>query len=151
MAVHRVALVCVLALAATGCMGGEEGVSTEDYIARADTVCGDHQVQLSRIPRPVTADPRELATYLERALPIAREQFEQLEEIPKPDSDDDRAQVEQLLGFLGQELEVNEAAQQAAAAGDREALNGQLQQGAAFSGEAGRLAEQLGFAVCARG
>ena len=151
MAVTRVALVCVLALAAAGCMGGDEGVSTEDYVARADAVCGDHQVQLGRIPRPVTADPRELATYLERALPIAREQFEQLEEIPKPDSDDDRTQVEQLLGFLGQELEANEAAQEAAAAGNRNALNNQLQQGGAFSAEAGRLAEQLGFAVCARG
>ena len=147
----RVALLVVVALAAAGCMGGDEGVSTEDYIARADTVCGDHQVQLSRIPRPVTADPRELATYLERALPIAREQFEQLEEIPKPDSDDDRAQLEQLLGFLGQELEVNEAAQEAAAAGNRDMLTNQLQQGAAYSAEAGRLAEQLGFSVCARG
>jgi hypothetical protein len=150
-AVLRIALLVVLALAATGCMGDDEGGSTEDYIARADAVCGDHQVQLSRIPRPVTADPRELATYLERALPIAREQFEQLEALPKPDSEDDRAQVEQLLGLLGQELEVNESAQEAAAAGNRNVLNSQLQQGAVFSSEAGRLAEQLGFAVCARG
>jgi hypothetical protein len=149
--VLRIALLVVLAFAAAGCMGGDEGVSTEDYIARADNVCGDHQVQLGRIPRPVTADPRELAAYLERALPIAREQFEQLDALPKPDSDDDRAQVEQLLGFLGQELEVNEAAQEAAAAGDSDVLNNQLQQGGVFSAEAGRLAEQLGFAVCARG
>jgi hypothetical protein len=149
--VPRRGLLLVIALAAAGCMGGDEGVSTEDYIARADAVCGDHQVRLGRIPRPVTADPRELATYLERALPIAREQLEQLQALPKPSSDDDRGQVEQLLALLGQELDVNEAAQEAAAAGNRRVLDSQLQQGAVFSAEAGRLSEQLGFAVCARG
>ena len=107
-------------------------------------------MRLSRIPRPVTADPAELGSFLERALPIAREQHEKLAELPKPSDEETREQIDQLLALLGQELDFNEAAQQAASSGDRAALDGALQQGAAVSAEAGQLAEQLGFVVCAR-
>jgi hypothetical protein len=139
-----------LILAAAGCMGDDEAVSREDYIAKADGVCGDYQVRLSRIPRPVTANPTELAVYLERALPIAREQNKKLADLPKPSDDETRAQVEQLLALLAQEIDFNDAAQKAAGAGNRAALDGALQQGAAVSAEAGQIAEQLGFVVCAR-
>jgi hypothetical protein len=131
-------------------MGGDDGgVSREDYIAKADGVCGTYQVRLSRIPRPVTADPAELGRYLERALPIAREQHEELTALPKPEGDD-RDQIDRLLALLDQELTFNEAAQKAASERDRGTLDNQLQQGAAVSAEAGQLAEQLGFVVCAR-
>jgi hypothetical protein len=146
---RRFPVLVVLSLAAAGCMGGDEGVSREDYIAKADGVCGTYQVRLSRIPRPVTAEPAELDVYLERALPIAREQHEELTDLPRPEGDD-RDQIDELLALLEQELTFNEAAQKAASEGDRARLNSQLQQGAAVSAEAGRLAEQLGFVVCAR-
>jgi hypothetical protein len=147
----RLSLLLVLAFVAAGCMGGkEDGVSTEDYVARADGVCGDYQVRLSRIPRPVTAEPAELGTFLERALPIAREQLDELQELPKPSNEDDRERVDRLLGLLEQELELNEAAQEAAAGGDAQAANVSLQQGAPLSAEANQLAEELGFVVCAR-
>jgi hypothetical protein len=146
---RRFPVLVVLSLAAAGCMGGDEGVSREDYIAKADGVCGTYQVRLSRIPRPVTAEPAELDVYLERALPIAREQHEELTDLPRPEGDD-RDQIDELLALLEQELTFNEAAQKAASEGDRATLNSQLQQGAAVSAEAGRLAEQLGFVVCAR-
>jgi hypothetical protein len=148
---RRLAGIVVLALAAAGCMGGdEEGVSREDYVARADGVCGTYQVQLSRIPRPTTAAPTELGLFLERALPIAREQNEELDELPKPSDEGARDQVEQLLALLDQELDFNEAALEAAKSGDRAALDSALQQGAAVSAEAGQLAEDFGFVVCAR-
>lgn len=147
---RRLVLLALLALPATGCMGGGDDVSREEYIAKADEVCGTYQVRLSRIPRPVTADPGELGVFLERALPIAREQNEKLAEVEKPSDEETRGQVDQLLALLGQELDFNEAAQQAASSGDRASLDGALQQGAAVSAEAGRLAEQIGFAVCAR-
>jgi hypothetical protein len=147
---RRFAALVVLSLAAAGCMGGDDdGVSREDYIAKADGVCGTYQVRLSRIPRPVTAEPTELSAYLERALPIAREQHEELADLPRPEGDD-RDQIDQLLALLEQELDFNEAAQNAASEGDRARLDSQLQQGAAVSAEAGQLAEQLGFVVCAR-
>jgi hypothetical protein len=82
-------------------------------------------------------------------LPIAREQHEELVDLPRPEGDD-RDQIDQLLALLEQELDFNEAAQNAASEGDRATLDSQLQQGAAVSAEAGRLAEQLGFVVCAR-
>jgi hypothetical protein len=132
-------------------MGGEEeGVSTDDYIAKADGVCGTYQVRLSRIPRPVTAEPAELGVFLERALPIAREQLGELQDLPKPSDQDDRQRIERLLVLLEQELELNEDAREAAGEGDAEAVNGALQQGAALSAEANQLAEELGFVVCAR-
>jgi hypothetical protein len=147
---RRFAALVFVSLVAAGCMGGgDEGVSREDYVAKADGVCGTYQVRLSRIPRPVTAEPAELGAYLERALPIAREQHEELTDLPRPEGDD-RDQIDQLLGLLEQELDFNEAAQRAAGEGDRATLDSQLQQGAAVSAEAGQLAEQLGFVVCAR-
>jgi hypothetical protein len=148
--VRRLAVVILLSLAAGGCMGDDEAVSREDYIAKADGVCGDYQVRLSRIPRPATADPGELGLFLERALPIAREQNEKLAELEKPSDDETRAQVEQMLDLLEQEIDFNDAAQEAASAGDRAALDSALQQGTAVSAEAGQIAEQLGFVVCAR-
>lgn len=148
---RRLVVLALVLLAGAGCMGGDdESVSREDYIARADEVCGTHQVRLSRIPRPLTSDPGELGTFLERALPIAREQNEELKDLPKPSDEEDQQQVDQLLALLDQELDFNEAAQEAANQGERAALDSALQQGAAVSAEAGQLAEQLGFVVCAR-
>jgi hypothetical protein len=147
---RRLLPLLAVALTAAGCMGGgDESGSLEDYVARADGVCGTYQVQLSRIPRPVTAEPRELGSYLERALPIAREQHEELSKLEKPGGEDG-GQVSRLLDLLEQELEFNETAQEAASEGDRAALDSALEQGAAVSAEAGQLAEQLGFVVCAR-
>ena len=148
---RRLAAVCLASLVAAGCMGGDgDSVSMDDYVAEADGVCGTYQVRLSRIPRPVTADPAELGVFLERALPIAREQNEKLADVPKPSDGEARDQADRLLVLLDQELDLNEAAQRAASAGDRAALDNSLQQGAAVSAEAGQLAEQMGFVVCAR-
>jgi hypothetical protein len=148
--VRRLAALALVSLAAGGCMGDDEAVSREDYIAKADGVCGTYQVRLSRIPRPVTGEPAELGVFLKRALPIAREQNEKLADLEKPTDEQTRAQVEQLLALLDQEIDFNDAAQKAADAGERAALNNALQQAAEVSAEAGQIAEQLGFVVCAR-
>jgi multidrug efflux pump subunit AcrA (membrane-fusion protein) len=148
--VRRLAALALLALAAGGCMGDDEAVSREDYVAKADGVCGTYQVRLSRIPRPVTGDPVEVGLFLKKALPIAREQNEKLADLEKPTDEQTRDQVEQLLALLDQEIDFNDAAQKAAGAGERAALNNALQQAAAVSAEAGQIAAQLGFVVCAR-
>jgi hypothetical protein len=148
--VRRLAALLLLTLGAAGCMGGgDEAVSREDYVARADGVCGTYQVRLSRIPRPLTSEPAELGTYLERALPVAREQYAELEKLETPGGEDGE-RVDRLLAALDQELELNEAARKAASDGDRAALDSALQESGAVSAEAGQLAEQLGFVVCAR-
>jgi hypothetical protein len=107
-------------------------------------------VRVSRIPRPVTDEPAELGLFLERALPIAREQNEKLADLEKPSEEETRNQVDQLLDLLDQELDYNEAAEEAAGSGDRAALTTALQQATLVSAEAARLAEQIGFVVCAR-
>ena len=146
---RRLAVLLLLSFAAAGCMGDDE-VSREDYIAKADELCGTYQVRLSQLPRPATAAPQELGTFLDRALPIAREQTEKLGELDKPSDDEVRDQVDQLLALLDQELDFNSAARDAAKAGDQAALNSALQQAGSVSAEAGGLAEQVGFLVCAR-
>jgi hypothetical protein len=148
--VRRLATLILIIFAGAGCMGDDETASREDYIAKADALCGDYQVRLSRIPRPVTTEPAELGVFLERALPIAREQNEKLADLEKPDDEETRDQVDQLLDLLDQELDFNETAQQAASAGDQAGLDSALQQATAVSAEAGQLAEQIGFVVCAR-
>jgi hypothetical protein len=148
--VGRIIVLALVALLAAGCMGGDEEVSRDDYLAKADGVCGTYQVRLSRIPRPVTAEPAELGAYLDRALPVAREQNEELAKLAKPSDEETRGQVEQLLSLLDQEIDFNTAAKDAALAGQRAELDSALQQAAVVSAEAGQIAEQLGFVVCAR-
>jgi len=148
--VRRFALLGVLVVVAAGCMGDGDAVSRDDYVAKADGVCGTYQLRLTRIPRPVTDEPAELALFLERALPIAREQNEKLADLDEPSDEETRNQVDQLLDLLDQEVDFNEAAQKAASSGDRAALTSALQQAAVVSSEAGQLAEQIGFVVCAR-
>jgi len=148
--VRRFALLGVLVVVAAGCMGDDDAVSRDDYVAKADGVCGTYQLRLTRIPRPVTDEPAELALFLERALPIAREQNEKLADLDEPSDEETRNQVDQLLDLLDQEVDFNEAAQKAASSGDRAALTSALQQAAVVSSEAGQLAEQIGFVVCAR-
>jgi multidrug efflux pump subunit AcrA (membrane-fusion protein) len=131
-------------------MGDDEAVSREVYVAKADGICGTYQVRLSRLPRPVTGDPTELGVFLQRALPIAREQNEKLADLEKPSDEDTRSQIDQLLELLDQELDFNEEAQRAAKAGDRAALENALAQATTVSAEAGQISEQLGFVVCAR-
>ena len=147
---RRFALLSVLVVVAAGCMGDDDAVSRDDYVAKADGVCGTYQLRLTRIPRPVTEEPAELALFLERALPIAREQNEKLADLDEPSDEETRNQVDQLLDLLDQEVDFNEAAQKAASSGDRAALTSALQQAAVVSSEAGQLAEQIGFVVCAR-
>lgn len=147
---RRLAVLGLLTFALAGCMGDDEAVSRDDYVAKADGVCGTYQVRLSRIPRPVTDDAAEIGLFLERALPIAREQNEKLADLDKPSDEETRNQVDQLLDMLDQELDFNEAAQEAASSGDGAALNSALQQATIVSSEAGQLAEQIGFVVCAR-
>lgn len=147
---RRFALLGVLVVVAAGCMGDGDAVSRDDYVAKADGVCGTYQLRLTRIPRPVTDEPAELALFLERALPIAREQNEKLADLDEPSDEETRNQVDQLLDLLDQEVDFNEAAQKAASSGDRAALTSALQQAAVVSSEAGQLAEQIGFVVCAR-
>jgi len=148
--VRRLVFLALLAALAGGCMGGDEEDSRDDYVARAPGDCGTYQVRLSRIPRPVTAEPAELGAFLDRALPIAREQNEELADLPKPSDEETRNQVDQLLALLEQELDFNEAARDAAKAGQQAELDNALRQGAAVSAEAGQIAEQIGFVVCAR-
>ena len=146
---RRLAVLLLLSVAAAGCMGDDE-VSREDYIAKADELCGTYQIRLSQLPRPATGSPQELGTFLDRALPIAREQTEKLGDLDKPSDGELRDQVDQLLALLDQELDFNSAARDAAKAGDQAALNSALQQAGSVSAEAGGLAEQVGFLVCAR-
>jgi multidrug efflux pump subunit AcrA (membrane-fusion protein) len=148
--VRRLALLGLLVLAAAGCMGDDEAVSRDDYVAKADGICGTYQVRLARIPRPVTDDPAELKLFLERALPIAREQNDKLADLDKPSDEETRNEVDELLDLLDQELDFNEAAQEAASSGDQAELNSALQQATVVSAEAGRLSERIGFVVCAR-
>jgi len=148
---HRLVVVALVVLASAGCGGGSGGgVSTDDYVAKADGICGDYQIRLSRIPRPATGSATELGSYLERALPVAREQLDKLKKLERPSDESDRQDVERVLVLLEQELDINDAAQRAAAAGDRASLDTNLQQQSALAAEANQLAEQLGFVVCAR-
>jgi hypothetical protein len=141
----------VIVLACAGCGGGgDDGVSRDDYVAKADGICGDYQIRLARIPRPATGSATELGSYLERALPIAREQLEKLKDLERPSDDADRRDIERLLVLLQQELDLNDAAQKAAAAGNRASLEGNLQQGGVLAAEANQLSENIGFVVCAR-
>lgn len=133
-------------LVCTGCMGDDGG--DESFTERADEICSDAQVQISRVQQPQDPrDPLQVALFLERAVPIARAQNRRLRELERPEGEE-RSRVNAFLGALEAEVDAAERMLAAARREDREAVQASLQESAVTAAQARQFAEQLGMQVC---
>ena len=123
-----VALVVVLGL--PGCGGGDEE-SEASFVEQADVVCSEAEQEISRVPQPQDpTDPLQLANFLERAVPVAKEQNAE------------------LIAALDAEVDAAERMLAAAKSEDRQAIQQLLTESGLASAQAKRAAEGLEMAVC---
>jgi hypothetical protein len=134
----------VLALA--GCQFGSDSGQAE-FIKEADTVCADHERQISLIPPPQTY-LRDFAVYMRRVVPIARQQNVRLRQIDVPE--DDAADFRRMLGLLDQQLDIWEQAAEQAFNGNEQQAQATFAESLGPGEEAQRIAAEIGFFSCAR-
>ena len=139
-----VALVVVLGL--PGCGGGDEE-SEASFVEQADVVCSEAEQEISRVPQPQDpTDPLQLANFLERAVPVAKEQNAELKELERPA--EQKAQIDELIAALDAEVDAAERMLAAAKSEDRQAIQQLLTESGLASAQAKRAAEGLEMAVC---
>jgi len=70
-------------VALTGCQFGSDSGNAA-FIREADQICQTHERQIALIPQPQTF-LRDFAVYMQRAVPIARDQNVQLRKLEAPE------------------------------------------------------------------
>jgi hypothetical protein len=140
------AAAAVLVVFGAGCMG-DDGTDKASFVEEADTICSDSQLQMSRVQQPQDPrDPLQLALFLERAVPVAREQNRKLKALDRPD--EQRAQINRWLGALDAEVDVAERMLTAARREDRGAIQTALQETGIASAQSRQFAQEVGLRVC---
>jgi hypothetical protein len=132
--------------------GDEDGSggSGGTFVERADVVCSDAELEISRIARPQNSgDPLQVALFLERALPIARRQNQRLRRLERPE--EQRVQIDQLLAALEAEVAAGEQMLAAARRENRAGVQAALQQSQLATLGSRQAAQELGLVVCGGG
>lgn len=135
---------CLLLLA--GCQFGSDSGNAE-FIREADATCAQYERQISQIPQPRTF-LRDFAVYMRRVVPIAREQNGELRQLAAPEGE--APDFERMLTLLDDQLDLWEAAGEAAFAGDDQQAQATFSQSSGPGDEAQRIAGEIGFFSCAR-
>lgn len=137
-------VVAVTLLALPGCSDG--GLSKEEFIQQADSICREAEERTERIEPPRT--PEGLADFVDEAERITGELLADLRELEPPD--EGRETIDRLLQRIEDALatlpELKEAAQNRAASRIQE-LGQELQQA---SSEANEIAQGYGLEICGR-
>ena len=137
----------VLSVAAlAGCSFGSDSGGAE-FIKEADAVCAQHERQISLIP-PSQTFLRDFAVFMQRAVPIAREQNEKLLAIQAPEND--AADFRRMVGLMNQQLDLWEQAGQHAFDGNEAQAQETFSQSSGPGEEAQRISAEIGFFSCAR-
>jgi hypothetical protein len=137
------------ALLVAGCeIGGDGGSGEKDrFVQEADAVCQQYASRIGGIPPPQTF-LRDFAVYMRRAVPIARAQNRELRAMTPPE--DSRADFNQMLALLDEQLDLAARAGEEAYAGRDARAQASFQQSLVPANEAARIAARIGFTACAR-
>ena len=131
-----------LALAATAVLAGCGG-DEDDFAERAAAICKQKRAEIEKLPRPGALILFE--DYLEKALPILREQRRQVTDLDGADSGD----AQEMLSSWNAVLRALEDMRKGAAAGSDIAIALGLRRAAAAERRADEAARQLGVEECA--
>lgn len=140
-----------------GCgAGGAGAVSKPDYLSKGNAICRDQAAQIRRLHTPrvnlAAAGPRQLravASYFDRAVPIVSAHFQQLQQLSQPSQD--RPLLTQVLVRARELLELLQAVDRQARAGDVAGFRADLRSAGQISNESHALALRYGLAACAQG
>jgi hypothetical protein len=136
------ALAIVLGFA--GCGENGDGGEGSGFADRADAVCSKYEARISRIPLADASDPQQLAIFLERANPVARQQNAELRKLPGANE----PKARELLGALDAEVRASEKLRKAARRQDQTAARAALAEAGVATQRSKRAAEALDLLVC---
>jgi hypothetical protein len=136
----------VLSVLAVGCGGddGGERLSKTEFVSRADTICTKYEAKLDALGQPMNA--KELRSFADKALPIAKDGREELGELTPPEALE--ATYDAWLEQGDEAIEIVERLRDAAEDGDQAEIQKIAQDAERADAEANRLASELGFEQC---
>lgn len=138
------AIFLALGLAGCGGDGGDGGDGKSSFAERADVVCTKYEQRISRIPLADPNDAQQLAVFLERANPLAREQNDELRRLAGADDPEAR----RLLEALDAEVRAAEKLRRAARRQDQAATRAALAEAGAATQRSKQAAADLDLLVC---
>jgi hypothetical protein len=131
-----------------GCSGngdGDDRLSREEYVRRADAVCREYDKRLNELGQPSSIE--ELAALADEALPVAEEGVGKLRELEPPESLERR--VGEWLERNDRNVDLIEALRDAARAGEETRVQELAAEAADNETAADRLARRIGLKDCA--
>ena len=140
---HGVAGAALAALALAAC-GGDERLSKPEYLREADAICAKYERRLDAFPEPRTL--RDVPSFIERGVPLAKQELAELEELRPPEADE--AEVGRLLTQVRETTAALERLGEAAAARDRAAALAAAERVEEASDRAAKLARSYGLDEC---
>jgi hypothetical protein len=135
-------------LVAAGC-GGEDRLSREEYIQRADATCKKYEERLKSLEEELqqTDSPQEAAKVIDRALPIIREGVGELRDLKPPE--DLEGKTDEWLDLNDENTKTLEELREAAEEGDEQKI-AELARDADENEKRGdAIAREIGLEACA--
>jgi hypothetical protein len=131
-------------LSLAACGGGDEGLSREEFLSEADSICAEYDQRVDEIDEPQSID--DVERYADEAKPVIEDGMAELRALEPPDEleqqwDDYVASSEESVEYLDQLRE-------AAAAGDQARIQEIAQEVSEKNEEADRLARDIGLEDC---
>jgi hypothetical protein len=145
---RRAVTLVVFAALAAGC-GGEDRLSREEYIQRADATCKKYEDRLKSLEQELqrTDSPQEAAKVIDRALPIIREGVGELRDLRPPEELEGK--TDEWLDLNDENTKTLEELRDAAEAGDEQKI-AELARDADENEKRGdAIAREIGLDACA--
>jgi hypothetical protein len=139
------ALALVLAALASGCGGGDERLSEEEFRTQANAICEEYNEKLGAIGTPES--PEEIPQFVDEGIPVIEEGIAELRDLNPPEEfeEDYDAMLDETEKAIPAARDLSEAA----AAGDVQAVQEAIAQGQRADEAADRIATELGLDSCA--
>lgn len=135
-------LAAVLALAACG---GDDRLSRDEYIARADEICADIEQRGEALQEPESVE--DVRRFIDQARPLLQEGIDDLRALEPPEDlqGPHDSMVDAAAGGLPALDRLAEAAEQE----DEEAFNAAVEEITRADEESSRIAGEMGMKACA--
>ncbi|HEX3268727.1 MAG TPA: hypothetical protein VHQ98_12155 [Gaiellaceae bacterium] len=143
--------VAVLAFGAAACGGGSDRLTKSEFVTRADAICAKYEQRVRAEMRGVPAgNSAELASAIERVLPVIRKGNDELRVLSPPESLQDR--YDRWIQIADAEVDAAKKLHDALRDNDQPGVQTAFKQLQQRDADQDRLArEQLGLTGCASG
>ena len=141
-------LVLAGAFALAGC-GGEDRLSKEEFVQKADATCEKYEKRLEPLERQLTQveSIEEAARIIDRAIPVVREGVAELRKLEPPE--DLEGKVDRWLDLNEENTETLEQLRDAAKQGDEKRIAELARQADETEKRGDRIAAEIGLEDCA--